>query len=69
MPVYKVKCDNCRYEGNQYLSSDSGSLIMKCPQCMRSLTARKIKTAGVIEAEADGVIGYLRYDNKRNANS
>lgn len=69
MPVYIVKCQICGYTGNQYLSKNVGSLVIKCPGCMRGVAARQLKTKGVVEAEADGVVGYLRYDNKRNANS
>lgn len=69
MPVYKVFCQTCHYNKNQFLSEDVGSKVIKCPGCMRGVTARKLKTKGVVEAEADGVVGYLRYDNKRNHNS
>lgn len=69
MPVYKVKCQNCGYDDNQYLSKDVNSMVMKCPHCMKGVAARKIKTSGFVEGEADGVVGYLTHDNKRNAHS
>lgn len=68
MPVFSVKCSACKYDGKQYLTKDVNSLIIKCPLCFRGVTARKIKTKGVVEAEADGVVGYLKYDNKRHFN-
>lgn len=69
MAVYKVDCPSCHYKGQQYSTKDVGSYVMKCPQCMRGVTAQKIKTKGVIEASADGVTGYIAYDNKRHADS
>jgi hypothetical protein len=69
MPVFKIFCTVCHYTGNQFLNIEVSSKVVKCPGCMRGVTARKIKTKGVVEAEADGVVGYLRYDNKRHNNS
>jgi hypothetical protein len=68
MPIYVVKCP-CGYNDNQFLTKDVNSQVIKCPSCMRGVVARKLKTKGVVEAEADGVVGYLRYDNKRHTNS
>lgn len=68
MPVYKVKCSACGYDDNQYLTADFNSKTIRCPHCMRGATARKIKTKGIVEAEADGVVGLMKYDNsKRNS--
>lgn len=67
MPVYKINCSVCKYDKPQYYATDFGSRVVKCPNCGHGCTATKIKTKGVVEAEADGVIGYLRYDNKRHA--
>ena len=69
MPVYKVKCTACGFRDNQYLTQDFNSKIIPCPNCMRGALAVKIKTKGVVEAEADGVVGYLKDDNQRNNNS
>lgn len=66
MPVYKILCEHCHFSQNQFLTRDVGSLIIKCPGCYKSVAARKIKTTGVVEAQADGVMGYLRYDNRKH---
>jgi len=63
MPVYKVQC-SCGYSAKQYLTKDVSSVIIPCPHCMKGVTARKIKTKGFTEAEADGVVGYLEDDKK-----
>lgn len=68
MPIYKITCTACHFSDNQYLTGEFGSKVVPCPGCGRGALARKVKTKGIVEGEADGVVGLLRYDNKRHSN-
>jgi uncharacterized Zn finger protein len=59
--IYRYKCQ-CGYEHSQYLKADRDTIVLKCENCGRGITAHQVRDKSTIEAENNEVVGILRHE-------
>lgn len=59
MPIYKYKCDNCKYNGELFLNIDFEYTNLRCASCGARNTAKQLRNKKYKFQEKDGVTGVL----------
>lgn len=62
MPIFTYRCDNCGFEQEQFLKSDSESLPMTCKRCLRQTIARQTRDNAVEYKQNGDIVGTLRHE-------